>query len=188
MEAESVVVSVRCSRDLASEVAVRDELLEWLRRLNLAPWIFTRDVLVEDGAIPHSHPTLTLNTFNRGPFLLASFVHEQLHWYLVERDPIADAVYEQVLLKRYPEVPVGLPEGAESEISTYLHLMVCWLEVDALRRLLGRDAADALARRLGEVGVYRWVYRSVLADYDALEAAFAEHGLLPPGMVDAGGA
>lgn len=151
-----------------------------LERFDVTPWYFTQDVVIEEGTIPHSHPVLTLNTANHRGFLLGTFVHEQLHWYVSDRDEIADRIYEEVLLARYPEVPVGLPEGAHDEVSTYLHLIVNWLEVDALRRLLGREEADRLVGMFCERGVYRWIYRMVLRDYDELEMAFAACCLTPP--------
>ncbi len=45
------------------------------------------------------------------------------------------------LKQRYPEVSVGEGRGARSEFSTYLHLAVCWLERDAMIRLVGQEQA-----------------------------------------------
>ena len=38
---------------------------------------------IETGVIPHSHPVLTLNTqyIDRDTLQIATFVHEQLHWF-----------------------------------------------------------------------------------------------------------
>ena len=39
------------------------EMLEALvKKYDLAPWFFTREILIEQRSIPHSHPILRLNT------------------------------------------------------------------------------------------------------------------------------
>jgi len=40
---------------------------------------------------------------------------------------------------RFPHVPVGYPEGADSRWPTYLHLLIGRLESDALTRLVGNQ-------------------------------------------------
>jgi hypothetical protein len=103
-----------------------------LHTYDLHTWLFTRDVLIQSGVIPHSHPVLTLNTryVDDDTAQLATFVHEQLHWFLtdhVERAKTNAALTE--LRALYPTVPTALPEGAMGERSTYLHLIVCHLEL-----------------------------------------------------------
>ena len=85
-------------------------------------------------------------------------------------------------MRRYPKAPVNLPEGARSYEQTYLHLVVCWLEIAAVTELIGRERAEALAET--QWG-YRWIYRTVLSDWDALGALFRAHGLLPMKTPDA---
>jgi hypothetical protein len=61
----------------------------------------------------------------------------------------------------FPKVPVGFPDGAENEESTYLHLLVNYLEYRADRELLG----ELRARQVFEFWAsdhYRWVYKTVL--------------------------
>jgi hypothetical protein len=60
-------------------------------------------------------------------------VHE-LHWILVARDQQVSAAMVE-LQTLFPEVPVRYPVGAVSRASTYLHLLIGWLEWDALSRL-----------------------------------------------------
>lgn len=60
-------------------------------------WIRTRDVVVEEKAIPHSHPVLTLNTqyLKNDNALLATFIHEQFHWLeagLLSQEPADDEI------------------------------------------------------------------------------------------------
>ncbi len=172
-------ITVRCAENADEEGQVRDELLHLLSRYDTSPWTFTTEVEIDRRAVPHSHPVLTLNTFNRGYFLLASYLHEQLHWYAEEHSVAAMRCVDWTK-SRYPDAPVGLPEGAHDEFSTYLHLVVNWLEVGALRALLGAEYAGELVGRMIEKGVYRWVYRQVLADFDEMTREYGSRGLLPP--------
>ncbi|MEE8291959.1 MAG: hypothetical protein V3R80_10785, partial [Candidatus Tectomicrobia bacterium] len=90
------------------------------------------------------HPVLTLNTryLNDDTAQLATFVHEQIHWFLrnhLERAKTIAALTE--LRALYPTVPTQLPTGARGERSTYLHLIVCALELQALTELLDEQRA-----------------------------------------------
>ncbi|HEX2189462.1 MAG TPA: hypothetical protein VHG51_11215 [Longimicrobiaceae bacterium] len=157
----------------------REQLLRLARQYPLEKWLFTREVRIRTGVIPHSHPVLTLNTryLEDDHRQLATFVHEQLHWFLEARPgPTAAAVRE--LRGMYPEVPVGGGEGARDEHSTYLHLLVCTLELDAASELLGEARAREL---LGTSGHYRWIYRQVLTRTPQLRGVLERHGLTPGG-------
>lgn len=168
---------IRLATGSAAERASRDELLDLLGTYDTGPWTFTGDMVIEQEAIPHSHPVLTLSTFNGGPFQLASYLHEQMHWFCADRYDTVSRLRDAELRERYPQVPTGSPEAASDEDSTYLHLIVCWLEQDALRRLLGKPAAECIAHGCAEAGVYRWVYRAVLRDFDALASLYEAHSL-----------
>lgn len=163
----------------ADERATEEQLLRLLAEHDVKRWIETREIVIDEEAIPHSHPVLTLHTrhLEQDDELLSTFVHEQIHRYLEDRpDRYRRAV--DALRGRYPEVPVGFPEGAQSAESTYQHLVVCWLEVDAMRRVLGEQRAEAaLAFWAGDH--YRWVYRTLTSeeDADAIGAIVREAGL-----------
>lgn len=73
-------------------------------------------------------------------------------------------------------MPVGAPEGAVSRSSTYTHLLIGWLEWEALTRLVGTGEADrVIAFWAGDH--YRWVYRTVLAERSRLGEIVIRHGL-----------
>lgn len=159
------------------------------RRHDLSRFEFTRLVQIQPAGATHSHPILTLGTrfAETEDLLLATYLHEQMHWYLwrlggPDHDPIAPFFDE--LVRRYPKAPVCLPEGARSYEQTYLHLVVCWLELWAASEIMGRERALAVA---GAPWGYRWIYRTVVRDWDALGALYEEHGILPmqtPQMLD----
>jgi hypothetical protein len=158
----------------------RDQLRRLLHTHDVRKWLFTRDVLIQSGMIPHSHPVLILNTRYLGDDTaqLATFVHEQIHWFLtdhLERVKTDAALTE--LRALYPTVPTALPTGASSERSTYLHLIVCSLELQALTELLGEPSARQQLERWTH---YTWVYWTVLTDTERLGGVLRRHGIIVP--------
>jgi hypothetical protein len=160
---------------------VRGMLEALRRRHDLSRFEYTRMVRIMPGGDTFSHPMLTLgNRFAENEdTLLSTYLHEQMHWYLwylgtPERDPVAPFFDE--LVRRYPEAPTELPDGARNYESTYLHLVINWLEVAATAEFIGRRRAVAVA----EVQrTYRWIYRTVLRDWDPLQELYERHGLVP---------
>lgn len=141
---------------------------------DVRPWILTRDILIDETSIPHSHPVLTIHTrhVDDGPHLLATFVHEQLHW--LEEGPwlsdfrTAMAAYEEL----FPDVPSSDQGGARDRTSTYRHLLVCDMEYQAMTTLVGNARArETLAR----ITHYEWIYDRVLNDPRVREVA-VRHG------------
>jgi hypothetical protein len=173
-------IEIRLHHGTPLEERARDQLRRLLRTYDLRKWLFTRDVLIQSGVIPHSHPVLTLNTRNVDDDMaqLATFVHEQLHWFLtdhVERAKTGAALTE--LRALYPTVPTAPPEGARGERSTYLHLIVCFLELQALTELLGELRARQQLERWTH---YTWVYRAVLTDTERIGGLVRRHGVVVP--------
>jgi hypothetical protein len=176
---------VRVDIDLGEAEREADRIRTWLialrRRHDLARFEYTRHVRIVPAGPTYSHPILTLGTrfTETEDLLLSTYLHEQMHWYLwllggPDHDPVAPFFDE--LVRRYPQAPIWLPEGARSYEQTYMHLVVCWLEVEAAAELIGRTRANRVA---DTTWGYRWIYRTVIADRDPLGALFAEHGLFP---------
>jgi hypothetical protein len=91
--------------------------------------------------------------------LLSTFVHEEIHWFLEGRKEVTAA--EDDLKRLFPKIPVGYPDGADSEESGYLHLLVNFLEWRSDRQLLG----ELCARQIMEFWThdhYRTLYQLVL--------------------------
>jgi hypothetical protein len=160
---------------------VRDMLRALRRRHDLSRYEYTRIVRIVPGSDTFSHPILTLgNRFAENEdLLLSTYLHEQMHWYLwhlgtPDKDPIAPFLDE--LVRRYPEAPTDLPDGARNYESTYLHLVINWLEVAATSEFIGRVRACAVAEAQR---TYRWIYRTVLRDWDLLQELYERHGLIP---------
>ena len=161
------------------EQQTKQQLQRLLAAYDVSNWIFTRKIVIENNVIPHSHPVLTLSTrhLKDDELLISTFVHEQLHWYLVQNPKETDAAYKE-LRSMFPKVPAGFPEGARDEESTYKHLLVCYLEYQADRALLG----ELKARQVMEFWAtdhYTWVYRTVLERERELGTLMRKHKLLP---------
>jgi len=153
------------------EARTKAQLERVLADYDLSKYTFTREVVIEEQAINHAFPVLTLNArfADSEDELLSSFVHEQLHWHLRDRGPaMQNAVAE--LRRVYPHVPVGGQEGAETEYSTYGHLVDCYLELVADRKLIGPERTAAV---VADKGHYTWIYATVIRD-DARMSALVD--------------
>lgn len=179
MSRDKVVLRVRTHSDTASERRGRDQLLRLLARYDVQRWLFTREVVIQQSAIPHSHPVLTLSCrhLNDDDWQLAVFLHEQFHWFVSEKSDKAEAAIDE-LRTTFPHVPVGPPDGGRDERSTYLHLIVCYLEMQAARELLGAESAQTLFEKT--VDYYRWVYEQILQDEGTLLNILQRHGFYLP--------
>jgi hypothetical protein len=173
-------LTIRTAHNSAPELATKAQLERLLGEYDLRQWTFTHEVVIDEKSIPHSHPVLTLHTrhLKQDDELLSTYLHEQLHWFLV-RHPAETKAAEQDLMKLYPSVPVGYPEGANDTESTYLHLLVCRLEQRADLAVLGEQRTDA-AMQFWVGDHYRWVYRTVLADGAKIDEILERHGLAAP--------
>ncbi len=161
------------------EARVRDLLLQLLDRYDTRRWHFTDKMVIDENATPHSHPVLTLTTrmLGRSPMgLLSSFLHEQLHWYVQARGDDGLRAIDDVRAL-FPNAPAHDQGGARDEFSTYLHLMVNWLELESLRQVVGREEADKLLRSTVDGPVYGWIYRQVFDRHDDIGGVVRRHGL-----------
>ena len=162
-----------------AETRMRAVLARLVDSYDLEPWMFTRTILIDETAMPHSHPVLTVNTETADDevMALAEFVHEQLHWFEEAHAERRDRAIEATR-RPYPVVPVARPEGAGDEFSTRLHLIVCYLEYQAMKVLVGDARARASMVALSRHH-YCWVYRTVLTDEPTLAAIVRAHDLVP---------
>ena len=174
---EQVQISVKHDND-ASELQTKSQLQKLLAQYDLSKFIFTKEIIIDRNTIPHSHPVLTLHTrhLKDDELFLSTFVHEQIHWFLTQRQDQTDQAVKE-LRTIFPKVPVGFPEGAESEDSTYLHLLVNTLEYRADKELLG----ELRARQVMEFWAtdhYSWAYRRVLDEGDKIRAVLRKYKLV----------
>ncbi|HEV2805738.1 MAG TPA: hypothetical protein VGW57_12500 [Chthoniobacterales bacterium] len=170
-------VEIKLAHNTPGEARTCDQLNRLLQQYPLAPWYFTKTIHIDEKAIPHSHPVLTLHTrhLKDDDLLLSSFVHEQIHWFLEDHHDDTKAA-EDELRTLFPKLPVGFPDGALDEESDYLHLLVNFLEWRSDRQLLG----DLRARQIMEFWArdhYRVLYQTVLEHASEIGAIVAKHHL-----------
>ena len=143
----------------------RQQLQRILSEYSLDPWIITQEVRIKPGVDPHSRPILTLNTdyLEDDQTQLSIFVHEQAHWIPWAKRKAAI----ENLRELYPEIP-GVPENndnsAGDKLATYNHLVVAWVEFDAMTELVGEQKARQIIRDK--------VQEIVSEPYSAVEKSF----------------
>ena len=155
-------IEISLAHGSKAEVQTKEQLQRLLGAYDLSKWIFTRSIIIDEQAIPHSHPTLTLHTrhLKDDELLLSTFVHEQLHWFVFQKDKESEAAMKELRVL-FPKIPVGFPEGSNDERGNYIHLIVIYLEYRADRELLG----ELKARQVMDFWAtdhYTWIYKTVL--------------------------
>jgi len=160
LTAQKIEISLK--NNTPAEAQTRTQLQRLLAAHDLTKWTFTRTVEIDEKAIPHSHPVLTLSTrhIKDDELLLSTYVHEQIHWRLVQMSKETDDAIKELRVM-FPKVPAGGQEGARDEGSTYLHLLVVYLEYRADRELMGElKAKQVMDFWSGDH--YTWIYKTVL--------------------------
>lgn len=176
--------TITLANGTGNEQLFLQKLLELFDRHPPGKWLYTENVRIEGGVIPHSHPTLTLSPQTRATHyltdserLLGTYIHGQLHWFLQLKstfEAYKDASSE--LRSLYPDLPTERPEGCGSDRSNYLHIQVNYLEYRALRELLGEAEARMVIER---VPYYTAIYALVLRDYGQIGKLMTKYDLIP---------
>ena len=156
------------------------ELLKALRKSHdISKWEFTDKVHIKRKTIPHSHPILTLHTRHTSreekDLLLSTYIHEQIHWHLDNNENKTRAAIIE-LKSIFKNAPVGYPEGARDENSTYEHLIVCYLELEAIAELLSESRVNHVSK-FWQDDHYTWVYKQVEKEKEALKKIIDKYGL-----------
>jgi len=173
-------ISIDLSHAERNAIALRERLIALRTKYALGDYEYCKEVSIAPGVLPYSHPVIRLNTnLWTETALLANYLHEQMHWYVTWYSHKHTDQWRAVwaaLEQRYPDPPIGRGEGADTLASTHLHLIVNWLEIEALSRLIGAEAARA---HVVQLHYYRWIYASVIRDWEALRGLYACHQLVP---------
>lgn len=171
-------VVIKTHAEKPEELAIKKRLEALLDQYDLEPYLYTKEVNIQQGTIPHSHPVLTLSTDfkNSDTYLLSVFLHEQMHWYSLAKEYDQEAL-ANTLFEMYPEVPIKLPEGGGSRMGTYLHILVCYLEYYTLAKVIGeKEALEHMEFMTTQH--YTWIFKTIIKDRDKLKALYEKHGLL----------
>lgn len=128
--------------DLKEEA--RGQLQQILKQYPLDDWIFTQEIKVVHGEDARSYPILQINTnhLKDDKVQLSVFVHENAHVFVAgaEKDS-AETMVIQKLKALFPDPP------APKQKNLYHHIMVVWIEYDALLELFGEKEAREIMKR-----------------------------------------
>ena len=181
--AQHATLNVTTKNDTDLERLGKAQVERLVEEYDIGQWLFTRDVVVESRVIPHSHPVLTLSTeYVRDDVRqLATLLHEQFHWPVGDADERREATLAE-FRALFPDAPDRSGQGARDRYSTYLHLIVCDLEFQAMTALVGLERARQV---LASWDHYEWIYDKVLNDARIREVN-RRHGWAVDSMVTRG--
>jgi hypothetical protein len=139
---------------------------------DIEPYLYSKKVQVQTGVLAKHYPVITLNTrFAEDPEkLLAAFLHEEFHWWLIQNPKKAKAVLKRVKIT-YPK------------IKDHVHLIVCYLDYLAIKHLLG----DKSATRIFQDFIYKdrifpWYYQQAIYKDLVIKKALLDFKLMPQGL------
>lgn len=187
--ANTPTLSIELATNSPREQQAKEQLERLFKEHDLSRWVFTKKIRMEQGARPHSHPVLTLSTRHvaNDRLALSAFVHEQIHWFLAAKPKDFGKAIADVE-RLYRDAPETIAAGGSgTRQSTILHVIVCELELESMRALLGGEQGTAVIRDIladaqsGGLG-YHWIYQTVLDDQDKLSALVRQHKLALPGV------
>jgi hypothetical protein len=178
--APAMAIEIELAGKSDREQQAREQLERVLAKYDTRKWTFTTRVRIEDRVIPHSHPVLTLSTGNLGrdEHMLSEFVHEQIHWHEEAKPKEREAAIKE-LQAAFPDLPLRPPEGARDRYSSYLHVIVCFLEYKALKELTGETTGRSVFEHWAGHH-YKAIYRLVLEREHELLPIIRRNGLLIP--------
>ena len=158
----------------------KEALLFYFKNYDLTPFLYTKIIHINSDGTSQSHPILTLST-NSSHYperILSTFLHEQFHWWANEAD---DNYFKAVMMDLktlYPELP---ETGVSSNcFSTYLHLIICWLEFKGTAKLIGKDKAEKVIQ---SYEIYEWIYGQVLENNIVLKKILSRHNFIPTSIL-----
>lgn len=160
--AQGLTIDLKNGEDAEKQGREQLERISKTYGSGIGSWLFTKKVIIDKNAIPFSHPVLTLNCryLNDDLKQLSTFLHEQFHWLEESRDVQKEKAIAE-FKAMFTSVPVKGREGARDEYSTYLHLIVCDLEFQAMTKVVGEQKAKQI---MSEWTHYTWIYDKVLND------------------------
>lgn len=154
----------------------KEALLFYSQNYDLTPFLYTKIIHISSDGTSHSHPILTLSTKSSHypERVLSTFLHEQFHWWVNEANDNDFKNLMMDLKTLYPELPeTGV---SSSSFSTYLHLIICWLEFNGTANLIGKDKAEKVIQ---SYEIYEWIYGQVLDNSTVLEKILRRHNFIP---------
>ncbi len=141
--AETPNLNIKTKHGSPLEERRKEQIERLAKQYDLKKFTVTRDIVVEQGAMNHSYPVLTLNLrfLDNDDRALSAHLHEQRHWVLMERHRADMRSLYNDLKRLFPNLPTDPPQGDGGELSTYFHLAVIMLEWQGMEELIGPERA-----------------------------------------------
>tara|TARA_B100001093_G_scaffold511451_1_gene579380 strand:+ start:1204 stop:1911 length:708 start_codon:yes stop_codon:yes gene_type:complete len=154
-------------------------------RYDLEKYLYTKNIIV-DGNInnfPDSYNFVVritrryvLDKKYTLEHLLAIFIHEQFHCW---EDQIENKTKINKLLPilydTFPDMNLLPPYGSRTKESTYIHIIICFHEYNALIDLLGLKKANEI---LKTKRIYKGIYQTVIDNFDNIKDLLEANDLL----------
>jgi len=173
--AETPRLAIVLKHDSPLEQRKRDQLERIAAQYDLKKFTITRDIVIEQSAVAHSKPVLTLNGrfLDNDDLALSQYVHEQGHWVLGRhRNELRELLRD--LMTAFPGIPTEPPQGSGGAVDSYYHLAVILLEWQALDELIGSERARA-AEAFKRTDHYTALYALVLDNRPRVEGILSRH-------------
>lgn len=150
---------------------MKQNLLQLAQVYDLSPFLFTKIVQIKTDAISQSHPVLTLNTrYTNYPHkILASFLHEEFHWWAeIKKAEMTLATTE--LRKIFPRQTLQIRQ----------HMIISYLEYQAVKYYLGEKSARLVFQDFIRKEKLRpWIYSQVLVNGHVFKRILLKNKLIP---------
>ena len=174
-------LTIVAKNDDALEIALRKRVEFSAVKYSLDRWLYTKKILIDKNSPrPHSNPVLTLSVTTKFPRddmeLVEMLLHEEFHWHVALHSRLSETQLIQQLKKVLSPLRSAEPYGSGDEASTYVHVLVCFMEYKVLSNIFGRDSVRS---RVSSLGFYTDIYAAVLdqGNNDAIEAILGRAGV-----------
>lgn len=169
-------LQIKTKHGSALEDRKRAQIERLAQQYDLSKYTLTRDIMIEQGAINHSMPELTLNLrfLDNDDLALSAYIHEQGHWVLVEHHRFESPQIFENLHSMFPNLPTEPPQGSGGLRDTYFHLIVCMLELQGMEDLVGTERAHRVIE-WKQHDHYTAIYDTVLHNRDKIESVMQRY-------------
>jgi hypothetical protein len=176
--AQTPALNIRTKNGYVAEERRKQQMERLARQYDLSKYTITRAIVIERGAINHSSPVLTLNLrfLDNDDLALSAYLHEQSHWYLMERHrPGSPQLFED-LQSAFPNLDYRVPNGDGELRSSYFHIAVCMLEWQAMEELVGPVRARTVIE-WKQKDHYTAIYAILLNHREQVESVLNRNGV-----------
>lgn len=164
-----------------STALTKQNLYQVIQIYDLARFLYTHRVKIEENVPTRSHPILTLNTdYAQVPNkIMAQWLHQQFHWWANSRPKQVWAAIAD-LKKLHPET-LALTQNEKKQY--YLHFIINYLEFRALGMTIGYNRAHKLIlEMIKENDHYGAVYKEIFKNPTAVRNILRQHQLIPAAL------